>query len=291
MNVSARAGHGHGHGAVVNGVPRLDTNGRSPRNGVPASPRPGRTVATRRSHSFWSRRPASALRVLYKRSVFTGLVQTRGTVRSVGESPQARRLTIASDLAMEHLALGASVAVSGVCLTVVSAQAGRFAVDVAFETLRRTTFERVGIGSEVNLEPSLRMGDPLGGHLVSGHVDGVGSLRSSRERGQARELWFDMPAELLRFVAPKGSVCVDGVSLTVNEVDTGGFMVGVIPHTLEVTTLGSRRVGDPVNLEVDIIARYVARLLDIGGATAADTAGGVTLEQLRRAGYDTPERQ
>jgi riboflavin synthase len=218
----------------------------------------------------------------YNPDVFTGLVHSTGTVVETEARPQGRRLTISTSLEARDVEDGASVAVSGVCLTVIGSSSGRFQVDAAFETLSRTTLGGLSADDQVNLEPSLRMGDPLGGHLVTGHVDGLSKLRSSSERGDARELWFDVPEDLMHFVAPKGSVCVDGVSLTVNEVDRAGFMVGIIPHTLHVTTFGKLTPGTRSNLEVDIIARYVARLVEMGGSGAE---GGVTLETLVRSGF------
>nr|WP_255216614.1 riboflavin synthase [Pseudenhygromyxa sp. WMMC2535] len=202
------------------------------------------------------------------------MVQATGVVRSREDKREGRRLEIAATLAEGDRSLGASVCVSGVCLTVTAASAEHFAVDVAFETLDKTTLGALEVGAPVNLEPSLRLGDALGGHLVSGHVDGVGHLRGVRARGDARECWFWVPPELRRYVAVKGSICIDGVSLTVNTVDEQGFMVGLIPHTLEVTTLGGLiesigsapepdlgSGGPACNLEVDMLARYVERLL------------------------------
>lgn len=216
--------------------------------------------------------------------MFTGLVQTTGVVRELRSGTESRRIVIAAELAEADRVIGASVCVSGVCLTVVeSSPAGLatgFAADVAFETLAVTTLGELREGSRVNLEPSLRLGDALGGHLVSGHVDGVGTLRSVEPRGDAREVWVFVPAPLRRYIAVKGSVAIDGVSLTVNRVDETGFMVGLIPHTLEVTTLGEK-LGQvdqldlaglgpvPVNLEVDMLARYVERLLSFQNPAAA----------------------
>ncbi len=209
--------------------------------------------------------------------MFTGLVQTTGVVRSLCARAEGRRFEISAGLAPADLELGASVCVDGVCLTVVAADAEHFAADAAFETLAVTTLGRFEVGRRVNLEPSLRLGDALGGHMVSGHVDGVGALRSVALRGEARECWFWAPEVLRRYIAVKGSITVDGVSLTVNAIDDTGFMVGLIPHTLEVTTLGDLlarvqvdQVSDSfeferapqVNLEVDMLARYVERLLD-----------------------------
>jgi riboflavin synthase len=212
--------------------------------------------------------------VLYERAVFTGLVQTTGLVRELRPGPESRRVVIAAELAERDRVIGASVCVSGVCLTVTESSPTQFAADVAFETLAVTTLGDLHEGSRVNLEPSLRLGDALGGHLVSGHVDGVGQLRSVEHRGDAREVWVFVPAPLRRYVAVKGSVAIDGVSLTVNRVDETGFMIGLIPHTLEVTTLGERLAqlaAGPVNvnLEVDMLARYVERLLSFSAPVLA----------------------
>jgi riboflavin synthase len=195
--------------------------------------------------------------------MFTGLVQTTGTIREIIHASEQRRLVIAARLPAGDRVLGASVSVSGVCLTVTESNDEFIAADVAFETLALTTLGGLELGDAVNLEPALRVGDPLGGHLVSGHVDGIAKLRSVGSRGDARECWFDAPPPLRRYIAVKGSITVDGVSLTVNTVDSHGFMVGLIPHTLSQTTLGSlcERGQGTVNLEVDTIARYVERLL------------------------------
>jgi len=210
--------------------------------------------------------------------VFTGLVQTTGVVRELRRGPESLRIALTAELAEADRQIGASVCVSGVCLTVTETSPTHFAADVASETLAVTTLGDLQLGSRVNLEPSLRLGDALGGHLVSGHVDGVGQLRSVEPRGDAREVWVFTPEPLRRYVAVKGSVAVDGVSLTVNRVDETGFMVGLIPHTLEVTTLGdkleqlAKQASDPprVNLEVDMLARYVERLLAFPASPPAD---------------------
>jgi riboflavin synthase len=178
-------------------------------------------------------------------SVFTGIVQERGRISSF----EAGRLVVESGV---RAAIGDSVAVNGVCLTVVEAPDGRLAFDLVQETLDRAKPFR----DEVNLEAALRAGEPLGGHYVQGHVDGVGAVRSVGD-----PVWIDTPPELLRYIVEKGSIAVDGVSLTVAAVDAGGFAVALVPHTLEVTTLGRLAVGDHVNLEVDILAKYVERLL------------------------------
>jgi riboflavin synthase len=177
--------------------------------------------------------------------MFTGIVQERGRVSSF----EGGRLVVQSGV---RAGIGDSVAVDGVCLTVVDAPDGRLAFDVVQETVDRTK----PFGQEVNLEAALRAGEPLGGHYVQGHVDGVGTVRATAE-----PVWIDTPPELLRYVVEKGSIAVDGVSLTVAALDERGFAVALVPHTLEVTTLGRLQSGDQVNLEVDILAKYVERLL------------------------------
>ncbi len=182
--------------------------------------------------------------------MFTGLVREVGTVRSMAGG----RLVVEAELTG---AIGDSVAVNGVCLTVVENGDGTLAFDTVAETLSRTSLGTLDSGSRVNLEPALHAGDAMGGHYVQGHVDGVGSFR-----GAAGGLhWFDAPHDLLRYVAEKGSIAVEGTSLTVAAVDADGFAAALIPHTLEVTTLGGLEPGDPVNLEVDILAKYVERIL------------------------------
>ncbi|MDC0674082.1 riboflavin synthase [Nannocystis radixulma] len=217
--------------------------------------------------------------------MFTGLVRGVGTVERVIPGAQRRTFVIRYALSEGDRSLGASVAISGVCLTVVASTASEFTVEAAFETLAVTTLGELRPGSRVNLEPALRLGDALGGHLVSGHVDGLARVRSRVARGDAAEMWFDVPAELARYIAVKGSVCVDGVSLTVNAVDPRGFAVGLIPHTLTATTLADLKVGDALNLEVDLLARYVARLLGSEAEAGRAAAPALTREALVRAGY------
>jgi riboflavin synthase len=193
--------------------------------------------------------------------VFTGIVTDLGTVRSIGDAGD-RRLEIALDRPAAGLAAGASVACSGVCLTVVEHGEDWFAVTVSAETLSRTTIGDWSVGNAVNLERSARLGDELGGHIVSGHVDGIGTLVSSVSDGASWRMVFAVPRPLHRFIAEKGSVAIDGVSLTVNEVDGERFGVNIIPHTWSVTTLGRLPVGGRVNVEIDLLARYVARILE-----------------------------
>jgi riboflavin synthase len=186
--------------------------------------------------------------------VFTGLVQQVGTVASI----DAGRLRI--DAALE-LAEGDSVSVNGVCLTAARVEADAFELDVTDETLRRSSLGALEPGSPVNLELALRASDRLGGHIVQGHVDGVGRIESAAEEGFARVVRIAAPAELLRYVVEKGSIAVDGVSLTVTEVDEDGFSVSLIPETLERTTFGKAEAGGSVNLEVDVVAKYVEKLV------------------------------
>ena len=199
--------------------------------------------------------------------MFTGIVTDIGEVTAVEPRAEGlRRLTIACGYERASIAIGASIACCGVCLTVVeTGLAGArtwFAVDAAAETLRVTTVGRWQAGARVNLERALKVGDELGGHLVAGHVDGLATLTSREELTDMARLTFRAPAELSRFIASKGSVALDGVSLTVNEVAGDTFSVLVIPHTLKVTTFGGLAKGDEVNLEVDLMARYAARLLE-----------------------------
>jgi riboflavin synthase len=182
--------------------------------------------------------------------MFTGIVQERGRVASF----DGGRLVVESRIEAE---IGDSVAVDGVCLTVTEASNGTLAFDVMVETLSRAKL----FGPEVNLEPALRAGEPLGGHYVQGHVDGVGRVRSIEPEGDGKRLWVDAEPELLRYLVEKGSITVDGVSLTVAELAEGGFAVALVQHTLVATTLGGLAPGDRVNLETDVLAKYVERLL------------------------------
>lgn len=192
--------------------------------------------------------------------MFTGIVTDLGRVRGVIRRGDAR-FEIETHYDMGKVAIGASIACSGACLTVVEKGDGWFAADVSAETLSRTTLGDWKVGSTVNLERPLTVADELGGHMVSGHVDGVGTLRAIRPEGDSKRFTFAPPLELMRYIASKGSISVDGVSLTVNEVDATSFGVNVIPHTQAHTTFGDMVQGTRVNLEIDLVARYVARLL------------------------------
>ncbi len=193
--------------------------------------------------------------------MFTGIIVATGRVSSLLEEGGDLELGIDSTLDPERVALGDSGSVQGVCLTVTRKEGTRFYADVSRETMAKTTLGALARGARVNLEPSLRAGDPMGGHLVSGHVDAVGKLWQARQDARSWRLEFELPEPLMRFVAPKGSICVSGVSLTVNNVAGRRFDVNIIPHTHQVTTLGELEVGAGVNIEIDLIARYLERLM------------------------------
>jgi riboflavin synthase len=194
--------------------------------------------------------------------MFTGIVRERGRVSGLAESSEGIRLTIDAPDTARDAQVGDSVAVNGVCLTVTDARDGGLAFDAVPETLERSALGRLQAGHDVNLEPALRAGDPIGGHYVQGHVDAVGRVRSSaRDPDGSVRAWFDADPAVLRYVVEKGSIAVDGVALTVTHLDERGFAVALIPHTLSATTLGGIAPGDPVNLEVDVLAKYVEKLV------------------------------
>ena len=209
--------------------------------------------------------------------MFTGLVEDVGWLERVENAPGRRRISVAARLLDEELPLGASLAVDGVCLTVVEWNKGRVALDVGPETLARTTLGELTAGAAVNLERPLKMGDRLGGHMVAGHVDAVGRIERVQARGEAIDLFVATDRALLRYVVEKGSIAVDGISLTVNQVDGHGFMVSIIPHTQTATTLTKKGAGARVNLEVDLIGKYVEKLV----APHRDSL----LETLKENGY------
>jgi riboflavin synthase len=194
--------------------------------------------------------------------MFTGIILAKGRVTSLTERDGDLELGVdAAGLDVARIAIGDSVCVQGVCLTVTRKQDTCFFADVSRETMAKTTLGKLKVGSNVNLEPSLRAGDPLGGHLVSGHVDAVGNLRGVDQDARSWCLEFELPPSLTRFVAAKGSICLNGVSLTVNKVEGARFDVNIIPHTQAVTTLGELRVADEVNVEIDVVARYLEKLM------------------------------
>jgi riboflavin synthase len=212
--------------------------------------------------------------------VFSGIIKGVGRVADATELGADRRWVIdAGDVPLGPLAIGGSVAVNGCCLTAVGIAGPRFTLDLSAETLAVTTFGRLGAGARVNLEAPLKLGEPLDGHLVQGHVDGVGEVVKLEAAGRSTVLGIELPEPLARYVAQKGSIAVDGVSLTVNAVRGNRFEVNVIPHTQAVTVIGGYRLGDAVNIEVDMIARYLERL------GRRDDEPGVGMELLRKHGY------
>jgi riboflavin synthase len=212
--------------------------------------------------------------------LFTGIIKSKGTVARMEPKGGDLRLTItAAGLPWEDYEIGESIAVNGVCLTAVSFVDHGFVTDVSSETLQVTALNSLVEGRAVNLEPAISLGERLGGHLVSGHVDCVGVVRSRKGDARSIRLAIDIAPEYKRYVAKKGSVCLDGVSLTVNEVSDATFEVNIIPHTAEMTIIGNYEVGDQVNIEVDLLARYLERLLN------ADAEQGMTKDFLRDHGY------
>ncbi|MDY0028351.1 MAG: riboflavin synthase [Pseudobdellovibrionaceae bacterium] len=193
--------------------------------------------------------------------MFTGIITAQGTIAKVDETRGDKRFVIETPWDMTSVPIGASIACSGCCLTVVEKTENSFAVDVSAESLSKTNLNDWSEGSKLNLESSLKFGDELGGHLVSGHVDGLAILESITPEGDSHRLKIRVPQNMKHFIASKGSVALDGISLTINEVEDDIFGVNIIPHTWDVTTLGHRKVGDKLNLEIDMLARYVARIL------------------------------
>jgi riboflavin synthase len=200
-------------------------------------------------------------------AVFTGIVRELGRVESLNGESAGIRLRIVAPVTASSTVAGDSVAVNGVCLTAVEVVGGVLAFDAVPETLRRSSLSHLADGGRVNVEPALRAGEPLGGHIVQGHVDGVGRVVRLEPEGEGARLTVEAPQELLRYVVEKGSITVEGVSLTIAALAPDGFEIALVPHTLSATTLGSLAAGDEVNLEVDVLAKYVERLLEARNAT------------------------
>lgn len=212
--------------------------------------------------------------------MFTGLIEAVGNLSSLRSGGNQAVLELVAPLPADEIRIGDSVAINGACLTVIDRQGDRFRFDISPETVARTTFAALQPGSRLNLERALRLGGRLDGHLVTGHIDCIGHLASRTVKGNAVLLSFSLPPEHARLLVEKGSVAIDGISLTVNSVSTGGFSVAIIPHTLAKTTLADLGVGMNVNIETDIIGKYVARL------TAPHAAGGgLTMETLLKNGF------
>ena len=216
--------------------------------------------------------------------MFTGIVEEMGAVKALDTNLAGVRLSILAAAVMDDLPVGASVSVNGACLTVVTAGDREFAVDVSTETLSVTALGRLTAGSPVNLERAMKVHARLGGHLVSGHVDAMGSIRSRRQDGNTLVLTIEAPKEVLRYCVQKGSITVDGISLTINELTDRSFSVAIIPHTAKVTTLGLKQPGDIVNLESDLIGKYVERLLQERGHLAPKPAPVIDKDYLQKRG-------
>jgi riboflavin synthase alpha subunit len=193
--------------------------------------------------------------------MFTGIVRERGRIVAVDGGMDGVRLEVEAPATAALSAIGDSISIDGACLTVTAVSDGRMSFDAVPETLRRTSLGRLARGAEVNVEPAVRAGEPLGGHVVQGHVDAVGRVRSVDPEGEGQRVWIEAPPDVLRLCVEKGSITVEGVSLTVAELADDAFAVALVPHTLTVTTLGRLASGDEVNLEADVLAKYVERLL------------------------------
>ena len=217
--------------------------------------------------------------------MFTGIIEGMGIVRAVFGAPDGKRLDIESPFALERVKVGDSIAVNGACLTAVKISGRRFSADVSPETLDMTTLGQVKTGDKVNLERALRLSDRLDGHLVSGHVDGTGRLEKRSPRGNAEIISFAVDTGLSGRMIPKGSVAVDGVSLTLNTVFPGGFSVAVIPHTAKMTTLSAKRPGDPVNIETDMIGKYVEQYISRRFEDADRPESKMSLSFLAKNGF------
>ena len=220
--------------------------------------------------------------------MFTGIIQSVGKVAAIEKSQSDCKLKIQiASLDMSTVNLGDSIAVNGVCLTAVEFDQSSFTSDVSNETLSLTTLGDLSVGAEVNLEKALSLSTPLGGHLVSGHVDGVGKIVKRWTDGRSERFVIEAPAGLAKYIAQKGSICVDGISLTVNAVDGAKLELNIVPHTLEQTTMGKYRSGQAVNLEVDLLARYLERLMlgDAAAISSSSSNGGLTEGFLKENGF------
>lgn len=220
--------------------------------------------------------------------MFTGIIEGLGTVSSISPSGRGSRITITSDFDLTDTCIGDSIAVNGACLTAVTLDGRRFTVDVSPETLHRTVLGRIKIADRVNLERALRLSDRLDGHLVSGHVDGIGVLRKRKTVANAIIMEYSVPASLARYMIEKGSVAVDGTSLTINRCDGASFEVSIIPHTAGMTTVSHKKIGDAVNIETDLIGKYVERfVLDRSDkkGTTTPSDGGIDTAFLAKTGF------
>jgi riboflavin synthase len=220
--------------------------------------------------------------------MFTGIIEGFGIIKEMHPTGQGRRLTLEAEFDLDQTKTGDSISVSGACLTVVAIDGRRFKADLSPETLEKTTFGNAKIGDRVNLERSLRLSDRLDGHLVSGHIDGLGIIKEKKQAGNAIMITFGVSEPLSRYMIKKGSVAVDGISLTINNCDRSGFGVSIIPHTAKLTTMGFKRIGDSVNIEADMIGKYVERFLTQRGGTEngkKTVTSSIDKQFLEKAGF------
>ena len=218
--------------------------------------------------------------------MFTGLVEELGKIKSIAKGTKSARLTIEGQVVLQDVKLGDSIAVNGTCLTVVEYTQRSFTADVMPETVRSTVLAELKPGDVVNLERTLRLGDRLGGHIVSGHVDGVGVIRSKERSDNAIVVTIEAPPEVMRYIIAKGSIAIDGTSLTIVDYGTDWFSVSLIPHTASLTTVGLKETGSKVNLEADVLGKYVAKLLGLqNGDEKKQASSGLTMEFLQQHGF------
>jgi riboflavin synthase len=220
--------------------------------------------------------------------MFTGIIEGLGTITRIRAVGRGAHFTIDTDFALDQTKIGDSIAVCGACLTVVLKDGKCFETDVSPETLSKTTLKNAKIGDRVNLERALRFSDRLDGHLVSGHVDGMGMIKGRRAVGNAIIIAIEVPPTLSRYMIQKGSVAVDGVSLTINKCDASGFEVSIIPHTAKLTTVGFKKIGDPVNIETDMIGKYVERFIEerlAGGKKKQTGQSSIDMQFLEKTGF------
>ncbi len=216
--------------------------------------------------------------------MFSGIVEEMGAIQSVDKGLAGAKFSILASIILDDLKVGDSVSVSGACLTVTNIEDHSFSVDVSTETLNRTVLGNIAVGTPVNLERAMKLHARMGGHLVTGHVDGIGALRTREQDGNAIQLTIEAPEEIMRYCVVKGSITMDGISLTINGVRDRSFDVAIIPHTAQVTTIGLKQIGDSVNLESDLIGKYVERLLQANGTLSPPSAPIIDKDYLQKRG-------
>jgi riboflavin synthase len=218
--------------------------------------------------------------------MFTGIIEGLGSISGIRSSGAGKRITVDADFLLDQTKIGDSISVSGACLTAVAIDGRRFQADISPETLEKTTFKQAKIGDRVNLERALILSDRIDGHLVSGHVDGIGSIRSKKQVANAILVTIEIPRWMSRYVIAKGSVSVDGISLTVNACSPGGFEISIIPHTAKLTTIGLKGSGEAVNIETDMIGKYVERFIEVYKGDSTETSGSrIDMNLLAKTGF------